>query len=97
MHPAAAEELAELDEKEYRRVRRALQHLESDPFRARPGADVRKLKDLADGAALYRIRIGQGRAIYAAIHAAREVRVLLFDKRELGYARLTATAEARYG
>ena len=97
MHPAAAEELADLDERTYRRMMAALRRLEEDPHRARPGADIKKLKEMADGAGLYRIRVGENRAIYAAIGSVRDVYVLLVEKREVGYARLMATAEARYG
>lgn len=58
---------------------------------------IKKLKDLTDGAGLYRIRIGRNRAVYAAIGSTREVYVLVVEKRETGYTRLIATAEARYG
>lgn len=95
VHPAAADELAALDERSYRRIRAALQRLEEEPYRARAGTDLKKRKELRDGAGLYRLRIGENRAVYAAIGTSREVFVLVVEKREVGYARLIATAEAR--
>lgn len=95
VHPAAADELLELPDRDYRRVERALHGLEEDPFRSRAGVDVVKLRDLEEGSALYRLRVGKRRVLYAVIRADRTVYVLLVEDRELGYARLMEIARRR--
>jgi mRNA-degrading endonuclease RelE of RelBE toxin-antitoxin system len=97
VHPAAADDLARLPDDDYRRVRSRLKQLEEDPLEPRAGKDVKKLKDLRDGSGLYRLRVGEHRAVYAVVTVERQVLVLVFEKREAGYDRLIKTAEARYG
>ena len=94
LHPAAAAELAALPEREYARLERALLRLERDPVRARPGADLKKLKDVRGGV-LSRLRVGERRVLYAVLTPAREVVVLAVENRGLGYARLMRLAEGR--
>lgn len=97
MHPEAADELAALDPKRYARMREALVRLQDDPFRRRPGVDVRKLKAHAEGIGLHRLRVGDVRAVYAVLDEDREVLVLVVEKREVGYARMTWAAQRRLG
>jgi mRNA-degrading endonuclease RelE of RelBE toxin-antitoxin system len=97
VHPAAADELADLDDRRYARVRVALARLADDPFRARPGLDLRRLKAVSDDVGLHRVRVGDVRALYAVLEAAREVLVLVVEKREAGYVRMAATAQRRLG
>lgn len=94
LHPDAAAELAALPEKEYARIERALLQLAEAPFRARPGVDVRKLKRVPGGM-LLRLRVGERRALYAALTGARTLVVLVVERRGLGYARLLRMAEGR--
>jgi mRNA interferase RelE/StbE len=62
--PQARKQLDELDPKMRRRVFGALGGLETDPFHARPGVDIRKLAGLGGKADLFRLRVGQYRVIY---------------------------------
>lgn len=95
LHPDAAAELAALPEKAYARVERALLRLCDDPFRPRlRGGDVRSLKRIPQGA-LLRLRVGERRAVVAALTGRRTLVVLVVERRGLGYARLTRMAEGR--
>ena len=51
-----------LPEKIQSRIRKGLKELESDPFRPRPNADIKALKDT--NPQKYRLRIGDYRVIY---------------------------------
>ena len=51
-----------LPEKIQSRIRNGLKELESDPFRPRPNADIKALKDT--NPQKYRLRIGNYRIIY---------------------------------
>lgn len=95
-HPAAEREFLALPPNEQTRFERAIDGLELDPFRKRPGVDIRKLVQSPDGTGLYRLRVGERRACCAVLTEDREVYVLLFDDRELGYGRLLHTAEERF-
>ena len=94
IHEAAKEELLDLDDEEYQRVDEHLASLAHDPLRPRPGMDITKLKDLKEGR-LYRLRVGDHRAVYAVITADRVVMVLVVEDREVGYKRMIARATAR--
>lgn len=59
-------------------------------------ADVTKLAVLDTGETLYRLRVGERRACYAVITSDREVWMLIFEDRELGFRRLIKTATARF-
>lgn len=93
VHPAAARELADLPDREFDRVEAALERLRANPFRPRPGTDVKKLH----GDTLYRLRVGERRVIYAIVRPDRTICVLVVEDREVGYGRLMGVAEARMG
>lgn len=95
-HPAAEKEFLELPAHAQARVERAIDGLEIDPFTRRPGVDVLKLADLSDGATIHRFRVGERRACYAVVTADKRVWVLLFEDREVGYARMQRRAADRY-
>jgi mRNA-degrading endonuclease RelE of RelBE toxin-antitoxin system len=95
IHEAAKKELLALGDADYRRMDKHLELLVHDPLRARPGMDIKKLKDVDEGSGLYRLRVGERRAIYAIITAERVVTVLVIEDRELGYVRMIHRAMAR--
>lgn len=95
VHPAAASELVDLPEKDFARFQRALTRLQDDPFHPAAGRDVTKLKEMGLGGALYRLRVGKRRAIYAVIRGDRVIYVLVIEDRELGYGRLIELAKRR--
>ena len=68
----AARQLDKLERLIAERIRRKLQVLEDDPFRSRPGADVRLLWG-DDEPPLYRLRVGDYRVLYFVV--GREVRI----------------------
>lgn len=94
IHEQAFDELLALGRDRASRIRDKLEALTEDPFRGRPGVDVKKLKDVAGGG-LYRLRVGPHRVVYAVITEDREILVLVVAERESGYGRLMETAEAR--
>jgi mRNA interferase RelE/StbE len=57
----ARKELLSLDERVAGRLEKALDQVEIDPFRARPGVDIRPL---AHGRGIWRLRVGDYRALY---------------------------------
>ncbi len=62
LHPNVAKFLDSLSSNERNRCTKTLDELKSDPFRARSGADIKRLKgELHD---LYRMRIGDYRFEY---------------------------------
>jgi mRNA interferase RelE/StbE len=75
--------LAGLDAKAVSRIKSALNELSSDPFMPRPKADIKKLHGF-EKPALYRLRIGDYRAIYFVIDGA--VKVTDVITRNKGYA-----------
>ncbi len=97
LHPAAMKELLDLPPKTKDRFEAAIDRLALDPFRPRVGCDVTKLADLDEGATLLRLRVGQHRACYAVLSREREILILLFEDREVGYRRMIATAVRRFG
>lgn len=94
-HPTAEKEFLELAPHVQDRFERAIDQAAIDPFRSRPGLDLRKLGDLDQGEALYRLRVGEYRCCYAVITSEKEILVLLFDVRGAGYDRMVRTAAAR--
>ena len=78
----AVSQLSLLDEKHALRIKNALQNLESNPFQSRSGADIRRLKVSTDPP-LFRLRIGDYRAIYFVIE--KEIRVTEIIHRSKGY------------
>ncbi|MHA1280830.1 MAG: type II toxin-antitoxin system RelE family toxin [Candidatus Helarchaeota archaeon] len=63
------------------RIREGLQVLKKDPFKARPSADIKPLKDT--NPRKYRLRVGNYRIIYCVESDA--VKVIELFKRERGY------------
>lgn len=96
LHPAAEKEFLELPAQAQARFEKAIDGLEIDPFTPRPGVDILKLADLSDGATLHRLRVGERRACYAVVTADKRVWVLLFEDREVGYARMQRRAADRF-
>lgn len=94
-HPKAEKEFFELADQVQNRFERALDAVAVDPFRARPGVDLKKLADVGPGETLYRLRVGDYRSVYVIISGPRKIWVLLFDPRGTGYDRLVKTATAR--
>lgn len=83
VHPRVEKELGRLSAKESSRVRAALLKLSDDPRDPRPGADIKKLKGTHGRQDLYRLRIGEFRAIYAVTE--NEVLVTDLFRRGQGY------------
>ena len=65
LHPNVAKFLDELDERVKNRINATLRQLEHDPFRSRPGVDVKRLKGTKGRQDFFRVRIGDYRAVYA--------------------------------
>lgn len=83
LHPKALKTLRSLRVEDRARVKSALERLETDPFRTRSGADIRRLRGTKGRQDLYRIRIGRFRAIYGIV--GKEVRVTDSFERGEGY------------
>ncbi len=78
----AISQLSLLNAKQKKRVKEALGNLEDDPFRRRSGSDIKKLVT-PDEPPLYRLRIGDYRAIYFVVNY--EVKVTEIIHRSKGY------------
>ncbi|MGY5876525.1 MAG: type II toxin-antitoxin system RelE/ParE family toxin [Candidatus Thorarchaeota archaeon] len=78
----AVSQLSLLNSKQKRRVKDTLMKLESDPFRRRSGVDIKKLVT-PDDPPLFRLRIGDYRAIYFV--SEHEVKVTEIIHRSKGY------------
>ncbi len=78
----AASQLKLLGPKQRGRIKEALGNLEESPFQKRSGADIKKLVT-HDEPPLFRIRIGDYRAIYFVLGD--EVRVTEIIHRSKGY------------
>jgi len=78
----AVSQLSLLDSKQKKRVKDALLGLEDDPFRRRSGVDIKKLVT-HDEPPLYRLRVGDYRAIYFV--ADYEIKVTEIIHRSKGY------------
>ena len=65
LHQRAVKFLDDLDEKNKDRIKRSLRQLQEDPIRSRPGADIRRLVGTKGRQDLFRLRVGDFRAIYA--------------------------------
>lgn len=78
----ALKQLRSLDKTTQKRLKTALLNLKADPFKPRSGADIRKLTG-SEKPTLYRLRIGDYRAIYAVTK--HEVRVTEIIHRSRGY------------
>ncbi len=71
-----------LDVKEAKRIKEVLQNLQDDPFHRRSGADIKKLITTNEPP-LFRLRIGNYRAIYFVLEG--EVKVTEIIHRSKGY------------
>jgi mRNA interferase RelE/StbE len=78
----AVSQLSLLDDRRKSGVKNALATLEDDPFRRRSGTDIKKLVTPGE-LALFRLRIGDYRAIYFVVD--QEVRVTEIIHRSKGY------------
>jgi mRNA interferase RelE/StbE len=78
----AFSQLSLLDSKQKDRIKDALSNLEDNPFRKRSGSDIKKLVT-QDEPPLFRLRIGDYRAIYFVIDS--EVRITEIIHRSKGY------------
>ncbi len=78
----AVSQLSLLNSKQKKRVKDALLKLEDNPFRRRSGVDIKKLVT-QDDPPLFRLRIGDYRAIYFVIES--EVKVTEIIHRSKGY------------
>jgi len=65
LHPDAFKFLKGLDEDTRNRIKSTLRSLEDEPFKNRSKADIKKLKGTKGREDLYRLRIGDYRAVYA--------------------------------
>lgn len=79
--PAAERDLARLPARDRERVLGGLGCLARDPFRLRPGCDIRKLKGFDPPA--YALRVGDYRILYAVTGGS--VRVTSVRRRESAY------------
>jgi len=78
----AVSQLSLLNTKQKKRVKVALANLEADPYSRRSGSDIKKLVT-PDEPPLYRLRIGDYRAIYFV--TGHEVKVTEIIHRSKGY------------
>ncbi len=78
----AIKQLGKLDLKVKKQIIQRLKELHSDPFRSRPLADIKKLKGYSK-LSLYRLRIGDFRAIY--VIQKNSVKITEIIKRKKGY------------
>lgn len=85
LHRKAAKALKELDRGTRSRVVDALHGLEADPFRPRPGADIKKLHGTKGRADAYRLRVGNLRVVYEIDTGERVVLVTFILPRKIAY------------
>ncbi|UCH03917.1 MAG: type II toxin-antitoxin system RelE/ParE family toxin [Candidatus Thorarchaeota archaeon] len=78
----AVSQLSLLNSKQKEKVKDALTRLEDDPFRKRSSVDIKKLVT-PDEPPLFRLRVGDYRAIYFVVD--HEVRVTEIIHRSKGY------------
>jgi mRNA interferase RelE/StbE len=78
----AISQLSLLNTKQKKRVKDALANLEDNPFRKRSGSDIKKLVT-PDEPLLYRLRVGDYRAIYFVVE--NDVKVTEIIHRSNGY------------
>ncbi len=83
LHDNAVRALNNLDGISKERIKKGLKVLETDPYRNRPGADIKKLKGTKGREDAYRLRIGDYRAVYGVADST--VRVTRLQHRGEGY------------
>ncbi|MBD3262811.1 type II toxin-antitoxin system RelE/ParE family toxin, partial [Candidatus Woesearchaeota archaeon] len=77
----AVKQFNKLEKNAQKRIKKGLSFLKNNPFKRRPGADIKKLKGFSP--ALYRLRIGKYRIIYATNKV---VKITEIFRRGKGYA-----------
>ena len=65
LHREVAKTLERMSPQLRSRIVRGLGALEANPYEPRPGADIVRLRGTKDREDLFRLRIGEGRVIYA--------------------------------
>ena len=80
LHPDVEKYLDSLSESERKRCYKGLKRLSEDPFKSRPGCDVKKMTEKRP---FYRLRVGNHRFLY--VIEDKEVLVEEAFKREKGY------------
>jgi mRNA-degrading endonuclease RelE of RelBE toxin-antitoxin system len=80
LEPHARRDFARLDEAVRRRFYAAFAQLEEDPFRPRPGCDIRAL---SGDEGVRAIRVGHYRGIYSIVGS--DVKFTTFDHRRRAY------------
>ncbi|MFH0848900.1 MAG: type II toxin-antitoxin system RelE/ParE family toxin [archaeon] len=84
LHRVVARTLSRMNPQERSRIVRALHVLETDPYEPRTGADIVRLKGTKGREDLFRLRVGNYRAVYAI--QGRTVYVTDLFRRGRGYA-----------
>jgi len=79
----AAKYVEGLDYETGQRIKRALEQLQKDPFLSRSGADIKMLRGVKGGDNLYRLRMGDYRALY--VLSDNTVRITKIFHRGKGY------------
>jgi mRNA interferase RelE/StbE len=83
LHPDAVKFLVYLNSETKERLKSGIKNLETDPFKSRSHADIKKLKGTKKREDLYRLRVGDYRVIYTV--ESNTVFVLEIIPREKGY------------
>jgi mRNA interferase RelE/StbE len=83
LHPDAVKFLLDLNSETKERLKSGIKNLETDPFKSRSHADIKKLKGTKKREDLYRLRVGDYGVIYTVESNA--VFVLEIIPREKGY------------
>lgn len=65
LHPDVGKFLKKLDTDTAKRIKSGLRTLENDPYNSKSRSDIKKLKGTKGRHDLYRLRIGNYRAIYS--------------------------------
>ncbi len=76
-------ELESLENEVQERIKSSLENLESDPYRPRSGADIKKLSGTTP--TKYRLRVGDYRVIYTVEKQDKTVKVIEVFTRGRGY------------
>jgi len=87
LHHTVAKTLSRMNPQERSRIVRGLRVLETNPYESRTGADIIRLRGIKGMEDLFRIRIGDYRAVYAV--QGRTVYVTDLFHRGRGYVQLS--------
>jgi mRNA interferase RelE/StbE len=83
LHPDVVKFLVDLNPETKERLKSGIKSLETDPFKSRSRANIKKLKGTKKRDDLYRLRVGDYRVIYAVEE--NTIFVLEIISRERGY------------